>query len=106
LAVLLARTFSDWLIKDKSGRNLMHYLRGYVVAFNFFCEHGGVTIENSHISLDFEKLFVETEGLSSVLSHLMSAGSQKEAKQFFDCYGCFDLFEKFTEHLQTIDVNL
>ncbi len=106
LAVLLARTFSDWLIKDKSGRNLMHYLRGYVVTFNFFCEHGGVTIENSHISLNFERLFVGTEGLASVLSHLMASGSREEAKQFFDCYGCFDLFEKFTAPLETIEVHL
>jgi len=106
LLVLLCRTFSDWLIKDRAGQTLMHYLKGYVVAFNFFREHGALVVEDGAIKLDFDKLFVGVDGLSSVLTHLMSFGSHDEAQRFFDQYGSFDIFEEFGSQLQGIDTNL
>jgi len=106
LLVLLCRTFSDWLIKDGAGQTLMHYLRGYVVAFNFFREQGALVVENGMIQPDFDKLFVGVDGLSSVLTHLMSSGSQEDARRFFDQYGSFAIFEEFGSQLQGIDITL
>jgi len=105
LLILLCRTFSDWLIRESS-QDLMHYIKGYVVAFNFFKECGALVVEHGLITPDFEKMFVAVEGLSNTLSHLMSCGTREEAQQFFDQYGSFELFEEFAPRLEGITVEI
>lgn len=106
LLVLLCRTFSDWLMREGSGQNIMHYLKGYVVAFNFFRDQEALVVENGLIKVDFEKTFIAIEGLSGVLSHLMSSGTREEAQRFFDQYGSFELFDEFAPQLEGIDIGL
>ena len=105
LLILLCRTFSDWLMRNSS-RDVMHYIKGYVVAFNFFRERGALAVENGVIEPDFEKMFAAIEGLSDTLSHLMSRASRGEAQRFFDQYGSFELFEEFAPRLEGIEVHL
>mgnify|MGYP001150075715 CR=1 FL=1 len=105
LMIFISWLFESWL-RVKASKGIMSYLRGYVVAFNFFCEHGGLKVENGIIKPDFEKLFVGVDGLSSVLSHLMSSGSQKQAQRFFEQYGSFEIFDEFTPKLKDIPVDL
>lgn len=101
----LASVFRYWLMRERYP-NIAPYFRGSVVAFNFFKEHGGLKVEEGIIHPDFEKLFVGVEGLSSVLSHLMSSGNQEQAQRFFEQYGSFEIFDDFAPKLKDISVNL
>ncbi len=99
LMVIISWLFESWLRREKS-EGIRAYLRGYVVAVNFFLDQGSLEIRDGIIYPDFEKLFVALDGLASVLSHLMSEGTHAEAEKFFARYEDYSLMEQFVPRLK------
>jgi len=104
LMVFISWLFETWL-RVEASRGIKSYLDGYIVAFNFFKEYGGLKVKGGRIVPDFENLFVCLEGLSGVLSHLMCSGTRAQARKFFDQYGSRDFLGKLATSLKDIAVD-
>ncbi len=105
LMILISWLFESW-VRRESSRGIRAYLRGYMVAFNFFREQGALEVDDGTIKPDFEKLFLAVDILAGLLSHLMSEGTQKEAEELFAKYEDYQIMNQFDPRLSDLQQEL
>ncbi|MEA2020550.1 MAG: hypothetical protein U9M98_02420 [Patescibacteria group bacterium] len=105
LMILISWLFESWLRRESS-KGIRAYLRGYMVAFNFFREQDALEVKDGVIKPDFEELFLAVDNLAGVLSHLMSEGTQEEAEEFFAKYEDYQVMDQFTSELSALQQEL
>lgn len=88
----------DAISRRKSNPSIMEYAKGFAVLFNFAMSSDAVQKEDSFFMLNFQKMD-RMPVLTNLVLSIFSEGTDKDAKQLFDQYGSFEVFDKVLEKL-------
>ncbi|HDZ54696.1 MAG TPA: hypothetical protein ENI19_02690 [Candidatus Nealsonbacteria bacterium] len=79
-----------------------HSAFGSAIAQNFYLKEGAIEIKKGISWPNFTKLFICIDELSHILEYHLAIGNYKEAKEFIDEYGSFDIFKLFLPGLKRV----
>lgn len=101
LIMHICRNFTWWLDSMKNS-DVKHYAVGSAIAQNFYLKEGAIEIKKGISWPNFTKLFICIDELSHILEYHLAIGNYKEAKEFIDEYGSFDIFKPFLPGLKRV----
>lgn len=86
LITYICRSF--YLIKNsKSNKPLINYSLGGAIFINFMFESGAIKQLKDIVIPNYMKIFISLHDLSSLLEHLLSSGTRKDAENLIKKYG-------------------
>lgn len=101
LIMHICRNFTWWLDSIKNP-DVKHYAIGSAIAQNFYLKEGAIEMKKGISWPNLTKLFIGIDELSHILEYHMALGNYKEAKEFIDEYGSFDVFKRFLPKLRKV----
>ena len=98
LIMHICRNFTWWLDSIKNP-DVSHYAIGAAIAQNFFFKEGAMKEKGGISWPNFAKLLICIDQLSHLLEYYLALGSYKEAKEFVNEYGSFNVFKNYSSSL-------
>ncbi len=80
--------------KAKKEPSIMVYARGFHVAFNYFVKSKSISFKGNTMSIDFAKLSIDIDLLSSTVVGILEKGTSDDARKLLDKWGDESIVEK------------